>query len=135
MAVYKGKDAKILINATTLGYVDSATCDIGRGTEGYYEVGSPEPRELVQGNTEITGSISRVWMDTTLASLVGTTPAAVLTSFDLVFKASTTADGSCPLVSLTDCRLETASIDISQDGYVMGDIDFLARSYLITTVV
>lgn len=132
MAVYKGKDAQIKLGDNVLEYAESASVDIGRGSEGYYEIGSPNPKEVVQGNTEITGSISRVWMDTTLAELVGTPATAVLTVFNLSFQASNVS--GAPLISLTSCIVETAMIDISQDGYVMGDIDFVATDYSITTV-
>lgn len=132
MAVYKGKDARIILGTTTLGYVESASVDIGKGAEGYYEVGSPHPVEIVQGNVEITGSISRVWMDTTLAELVGTVPEEVLTAFNLEFRAST--DSGAPTIKIGGCKVESGSLDLSQDGFLMGDIDFIASDYTITTL-
>lgn len=134
ITVFKGKDAKIVYNGTTLGNVDSASVDIARGVETYYEVGSGAPAEIVEGNVEITGSLSRAWLDTTLAELIGTDTTTALSAFTLVLKASTTADGTTPQITVGGCKVESGTIDITQDGYVMGDVDFVGKTYTLTTV-
>jgi hypothetical protein len=127
---YRGKDAKLYLGGTLLALAQSASVEINPNPERLFEVGSPIAVGIEMGNVEISGSISRIWYDQNTLKLLGlegsTASPPVLSKFDLVFKSSPTG---APVVSLHDCVVSTGSIDIPQDGWLMGDIDFLAREY------
>lgn len=123
-SVYKGWNAKILKDGTEIGYAESASVEIATGVEAYYEIGSRAPATIVPGNQEVTGSLSRAWINKDyLALIVGT---GSLTLFELVFKADN-ATGA-PWIYCYDCLFETGSVDIPQDGFLTEDYDFRAKS-------
>lgn len=122
--VFKGWKAKILINGNEIGNCDAVSLEITTGVEPYYGIGSREPVTLVEGNEEITGTMSKVWVNKTYLNLC--TGATGLTFFDLIFKAGEAA-GS-PWVYVYDCKFETGSLDIPQDGFLTEDYDFRAMS-------
>ena len=123
--VYKGWNAKIYKDGVLIGYCDSASVDIATGLDPYYEIGSRVPSYLTEGNQEVTGSISKAWIDTDyLALVVGT---STLTEFDLVFKASSSQSGA-PWIYCYDCKFESGSLDIPQDGVLTESYDFRAKS-------
>lgn len=129
VTVYKGWNAKIYKDGTLVGRCDSVSCDISTGVEPYYEIGSRNPSTLVPGNLEITGSMSKAWVDNTWLELLDS--GGNLTHFELVFQAGTVT-GS-PWVYLYDCLFETGSIDIPQDGILTEDYDFRATSMGLTS--
>ncbi len=127
--VYKGWNAKIYLDDLELGCCESASVEIASNIEPYYCVGARDAQALVEGNQEITGSISRAWVNTYYLALVASTGA--LSEFTLVFKASE-ASGA-PWIYCYNCKFETGSVDIPQDGFLMEDYDFRARSIGFTT--
>lgn len=127
--VFKGWKAKILIDGNEIGYAESVSVEISTGVEPYYEIGSRSPATIVEGNEEITGSISKAWINTDYLTLC--TGATGLTFFDLVFKAGE-ASGA-PWVYLYDCKFETGSLDIPQDGFLTEDYDFRATKIELQT--
>ena len=122
MTVLKGWNAEIYYEGTKIGFAESASVEIATGVEPYYEIGSRLPKELVPGNQEVTGSISKAWINTDYLALV--VPSGTLTSFTLAFKASTAG----PTVYAYGCVFETGSLDIPQDGFLTEDYDFRATS-------
>jgi len=132
MVVYRGKDAKILIDDTEVGYAESVTIDIARNVEQIWEIGSNLPAYLAEGNVEITGSMDRAFVDLALVSLVGETSSTTLPEFSIVAKCATLPEA--PIISLSGCKVDSATEDISQDGTVMFNIDFIATSYSIGTI-
>lgn len=125
MAVYKGWNAKIYQDGTEIGYCDSVSVDVATGLEPYYEIGSRQPKALVAGNEEITGSMSRAWIDTAMLALLSSGNME-LTQFDLTFQAG--SGGDAMYVYLYDCKFETGTVDIPQDGFLTQDFDFRALS-------
>jgi hypothetical protein len=132
MACYSGRNAQILIGAsiataTAVGAAESASLEITTGLEPYNEIGEFTPYCIAEGNQEITGSISRMWIDLKFLNYLRKTSSDVLSEFFLIFRAGTSA-GS-PYIYAKQCKAETVSIDISQDGFVMNDIDFRALEW------
>lgn len=123
--IYKGWNAKIYIGGLEIGCCESASIDVNQNLERYYCIGNRDAYATVPGNLEITGSISRAWINCYYLNLVigsnGTIP-----QFDLVFKAST--ETGAPWIYCYNCRFETGSIDIPQDGVLTEDYDFIAES-------
>jgi hypothetical protein len=128
---YKGWKALILIDDTEIGYTESVTLDVATGLEPYYQHGSRYPADLAEGNEELTGSISRAWIDMELMTFAvtndadGKGSAAGLTAFELYMYLDP-ADTGAPFMYVYGCKAESGAIDIPQDGFVMGDIDFRA---------
>jgi len=123
MPVYRGWNAKIYKDGTLLGYAQSVTFDIENNLEAYYEIGSRTPVDLVEGNQEVTGTIERLWVDTTLLSLVS---GSTLTEFTIDVYVGTMK------VKMEGCKTETGSIDVPQDGEIRGSYDFRAKSITVS---
>lgn len=126
--IYKGWQARILKDGTEIGCCESASVEIATGLEPYYCIGSRTPATIAPGNQEITGSISKALINTAYLSLI--TGSGSLSSFTLVFKASTAAG---PWIYCYNCKFESGSIDIPQDGVLMEDYDFRAVSVGLRT--
>lgn len=144
MPTYKGWKAFIQIADTSealvdLGYSESVTVDVATGLEPYYQHGSRRPvlptatapSGLSTGNEEITGSISRAWINNGLLELLapGTVAASVVLQ-EFVLYCYIDPTGTAPWMYLYGCKLESGSFDIPQDGFIMNDVDFRAL-YLV----
>ena len=125
MTVFKGWNAKIYKDGIQIGLADSASVEIATNLEAYYEIGSRVPTDLVEGNQEVTGSISKAWIDTNYLSLVAAS--STLTSFDLCFEV-----GDLKLYCY-DCKFERGSVDIPQDGFLKEDYDFRAKEVAVVS--
>jgi len=129
--VFKGWNASIYVRVGSgawqlVGQADSVSIEIATGVEPYYGIGQRIPETLVEGNEEITGSLSRAWVNVDYLALLGAGGVA-LTEFDLVFQAGTQA-GPGPWVYVYNCKFETGTVDIPQDGFLTEDYDFRAIS-------
>lgn len=131
--VYKGWNAKIFIGNladpptwTEIGCADSVSVDITANVESYYCIGSKDPYAIVEGNREITGSLSKAWVNTYYLNLLC---GGTLGEFHLLFKAGTSS--GAPMVYLYNCKFESGSIDIPQDGFLTEDYDFRAKSIAV----
>jgi len=136
--VFKGWNAKIYIRTDAgwneVGFAESVTLEIATGVEPYYGIGSRQPATLVEGNEEITGTLTRAWVNVDYLTLLGAGGAA-LTEFDLLFKAGEVAGfpaSEQPWVYVYNCKFETGSLDVPQDGFLTEDYDFRAMSVHIT---
>lgn len=133
MTVFKGIHAEIQLRKpaasgtpTALGCCESATLEISHSMEAYYCIGSGDASDIVEGNTEITGTLTRAWIDISLISLLELDANNALTEFDLFFFAN---PAKTLFIYAYYCKAETGSIDLSQDGFTMHDIDFRAKSW------
>lgn len=131
MAVYKGWNAAILYNGSTIGFCDSASVEIATGVEPYYGIGYRQAQTLIEGNEEITGSISKAWINTDYLSLLSPGGSTLLSEFTLIIKAGVGSGG--PQVACYNCKFETGSIDVPQDGFLTEDYDFRAQSVVVET--
>ena len=120
--VLKGWNAKIYKDGVLVGKVSTVSVTVATGLDPFYEIGSRTPSVLTEGNLEITGSMEKAWIDTNYLSLV--LSSGVLTDFDLVFKAALAA--GAPWIYLYDCKFESATVDIPQDGVMTESYDFRA---------
>lgn len=135
VTVYRGKDAKILIDEQQVGLAQSASVDVDTGMETLYEIGNPNPVANEPSSLEITGSIERIIGDAELFKKAVPSYSGgkyTLTTFSLVFKASE-GEGA-PLISLTNCVAESGSFEIPVDDWLTESIDFRATSITVTTV-
>ena len=122
MPVYKGWNAKIYKDDVEIGHADSASVEIATNLEAFYEIGGRQPTDLVEGNEEVTGSISKAWVNKAYLQLV--TGSGSLTEFDLCFEIG---NGAVKLYCY-DCKFERGAVDIPQDGFLKEDFDFRAKS-------
>lgn len=134
--VYKGWRAFILWNKKggssydQVGYSESVTVDVATGLEPYYQHGGRRPVDLQEGNEEITGSISRAWVDNDLLNLLspgGYDGTGTMVEFALYCYLDYIG---APWMYIYGCKLESGSFDIPQDGFIMNDVDFRAL-YLV----
>jgi len=128
MTIYKGWNASLLLRIPyssgtwlTIGCAESISFEIARNLEAYYCLGAATPADIVEGNLEITGSLSRAWVNTYYLDLVGQ---STLTSFDICVNIGSTG----PQVYIYGCKFEKGTVDIPQDGFLKEDYDFRATS-------
>lgn len=129
--IYKGWNAKIYIGEPwiEIGCAESVSVDITANLDAYYCIGKRTPEAVMEGNLEITGSISRAWVNIYYLNLI--ISETVLPTFHLCFKAS--EESNAPWIYLYDCKFEGGTIDIPQDGVLMEDYDFRAESIAVVT--
>ena len=128
--IFKGWNARIYIQIPggtwqEIGTAESVSLDIDTGIEPYYEIGSRTPATLVEGNEEITGSLSRAWVNVDYLTLLGAGGVA-LREFNLCFRTGEPAGVTGPYVYVYGCKFESGSLDIPQDGFLTEDYDFRA---------
>jgi len=128
MTTYKGWNAKIYKEGVEIGYAESASVDIATNLEAFYQMGARQPVELKEGNEEVTGSISKAWIDSNYLKLVSPGGSNALTDFTLCF-----AVGTSPSVQVYcyNCKFEKGALDIPQDGFLKEDYDFRALTIAI----
>ena len=124
MATYKGWNAKIYKDGLLIWHCDSASVEIATNLEAYYEIGSRVPTDLVAGNQEVTGSLSKAWVNKDYLQLVAGT--GTLSEFDLCFEVE-----NGPKIYCYDCKFERGAVDIPQDGWLKEDFDFRAKSVAV----
>ena len=122
----KGWKGVIKVDGSDVVRVESATIDISRNLDSYYEIGSHQPTELLEGNEEITGTINRAWIDLDMLDLI-LTAGGDLTEFTLYLSMGT--DTNSPYVYLYNCKLEGSSLDAPQDSVWMNNVDFRAKTW------
>ena len=83
MTVIKGHRAILHKDGVAIGYTESISVDITRNVDPFYEHGSPRPQALIEGNEEITGSISRAWVDWNLLDAILKTGNTALDEFNI----------------------------------------------------
>lgn len=135
VTVMKGSMALIYysIGAGTylpVGYTESLSVDFGRNIDPFYQHGDVQPIDIVEGNEEITGSITRAWLDWKLldAILRGAGNDYLLPEMVLYVMARVGPD-SFSYLYLTGVKIGDASLDIPQDGFLMQDVDFRAKGW------
>jgi len=127
MTIVKGHRAIIHFAAAAIGYTESISVDITRSVDPFYEHGDPRPQALIEGNEEITGSISRAWVDWTLLDAIMKTGNTALDSVTITIMTRDRAVGV--YLYLYGCKISDTSLDVPQDGFLMQDIDFRAKSW------
>jgi len=132
--VYKGRDASIIVNGTTIGVAESATAEITTNVEPYWEIGEKYPAALMEGNIEITGDITRAVIDTNLLNFITdatTKEFGVLTTFDVLIRLGPVGSG-LPAIYVEDCLPEGESIDVPQDGVVSETFTYRGTKPVLT---
>jgi len=132
---YRGIDAEIILDGTTVAVAQSASVEVAAASEAAYEIGSSFPVDIRSGNVEITGSLEKIGVrDPRFQFLtLGPDPATTtLAEFTLEFKLG--KESGAPRFRATGCKFETGGVDIPQDGWITETMDFRAKSYELTTV-
>jgi len=130
MPVYRGWNAKILIDGTEVGRVQQVRVDIDHSLEAYFEAGTRNAQQIIEGPINITGSFKRAWIDTTYLSLISGTSS--LSSFDLYIEVWNKPAGSSSSLAfglyVYNCKLGKGSITVPQEGILTEDYTFIAKS-------
>ena len=127
MPVIKGHRAIIHYQGVAIGYTESVSVDITRNVDPFYEHGDPRPQALIEGNEEVTGSISRAWVDWTLLNAILKSGNTALGVFNITIYSRASELGG--ILYLYGCKVTDTSLDIPQDGFLMQDIDFRAKTW------
>lgn len=133
MPIYKGWNAKIILDGTEVGKVQQVKIDIDHSLEAYFEAGNRQTVNIVEGPLHITGSLRRAWVDITYLNLISGSGA--LSSFDLYIEVwNKPASGSDSLAMglyVYDCKFSKGTITIPQDGVLTEDYNFIAKSVAV----
>ncbi len=133
MPVYKGWNAKILIDGTEVGKVQQVRIDIDHSLEAYFEAGNRSTLQIVEGPMNITGSFKRAWVDTTYLSLIS--GSGSLSSFDLYIQVWNKPPDQSPSFALGlyvyDCKFSKGTITVPQEGVLTEDYTFIAKSVAV----
>ena len=127
MTIVKGHRAIIHYEGVPIGYTESISVDITRNVDPFYEHGDPRPQALIEGNEEITGSMSRAWVDWTLLNAILKSGNTALGVVDIWVMVRDNDVGG--YLYLYNCKITDTSLDIPQDGFLMQDVDFRAKSW------
>ena len=123
----KGHMAILMYQGVSIGYSESVSVDITRNVDPFYEHGDPRPVKLVEGNEEITGSISRAWVDWQLLNCILLSGTTGLPGYLDVYIKLRGADLN--YLYLSNVKFGDTSLDIPQDGFLMQDVDFRATRW------
>jgi len=123
--IMKGWNVKVYVNDVEVGRASSLTLEVATGLDPFYELGSRKPAELVEGNEEITGTLTRAVIDTSLLAYASTSgqTSEKLPYFNIKFVSQITGN---PTVWCYCCKAETWSPDLPQDDFITEDLDFRA---------
>ena len=123
----KGHMAILMYQGVSIGYSESVSVDITRNVDPFYEHGDPRPVKLVEGNEEITGSISRAWVDWQLLNCILLSGTTALPGYLDIYIKLRGADLN--YLYLSNVKMGDTSLDIPQDGFLMQDVDFRATRW------
>jgi hypothetical protein len=115
----KGTECKITFAGSVLGYADSVSISIDTGASKKHEIGDRVPKVIKAGLMDVTGSLSRAYVDTTLLQRASGT--GDLPTFDII------ASGPNGQIKVSGCMVTSWSLDLPLDDWVMDSIDFTAK--------
>jgi hypothetical protein len=123
------KDVDISINGKIIGGAESVSVTITRGgQEAAYEGGNYLPVEIVDGKIEISGEISRAFIDVDLLNELFPNQ-SLMPSFTL---SGTISSGKNPGrdIKVFGCKPDSINItDLNLDGYAKNTIPFKALNW------
>jgi len=130
MTTYKGWDVTLEMaeelagTYSVIGKARSISVEVSSGIEPIYGVGNRDPVILKEGRREITGSLERVFFDSTYFDAIG-----AATDYQPSFRIRAKI-GAGPDMTLTleGVKFETWSPDMPQDDYLVESLDFRAKS-------
>lgn len=112
----------------TVGKARSVSVEVTRSSETVYEIGSSDPACIKEGRKEITGSIEHMYVSDAFYDAIQ--PERPKTpSFTLKAKIGTTPDKT---ITLSGVKLESWSLDVPQDDYLVESVDYKATSCDLT---
>lgn len=131
---YKGVNARVYMpsvdNAYPVAYAESASVDITTNLETAFTLGSARAQTVSAGNVDISGSLSGYWIDTEFLKLLGRDSCYALeNTFTLQLYTSYCDAGGAPYLYLYGCKADGLSFDLSQDGFLMHDLDFICTDW------
>jgi len=114
-----------------VGYIQSASVSHTAGLEPIREIGSREPKEIKEGNIEITLSIERCFIDNHLFEVISRDELSKH-EFDIELYPKGTGAGN-PIITVRG-KFGSYTYDMTQDGIIMESVDFSGRQISIGTV-
>jgi len=126
------KDVEITIGNKVLGGAEEASVSAKRDNTFAYEGGNYAPVEIVEGKFDISGELTRAFIDVTLLNEIFPLDQALLPSFDIT---ATITSGKTPGRTITLHGVKFDSIDISSlsmDGYAKNKLPFKALKLVLS---
>jgi len=131
----KGWNVKLTLDGSEVGYASSVSWDVATNIEEYYELGSPKPAVIVEGNYEVSGTLEKAFVDAPLLTLIAGSSGLNLgqTSLTLTATAPKNVESGKEYyeITLSGVKLETVSNEFPQDGFLTDSIDFKATDIKI----
>ena len=114
---------------TLIGYTESLSVDFGRNVDPFYQHGDHQPVDLVEGNEEINGSISRAFINWDLLDAILVSGTNGILPEVMLYVAAKVYPSGFKYLYLYNCKFGDSSLDFPQDGFLMQDVDFIARTW------
>ena len=127
MKVFKGFTAKIFMDNLEVGNCTNVTFQTTQNIEAYYGIEDTFPTWINEGTREISGTLTRPWVNIYYLSLLLGGMISVLPgkfAFTLALRSST--DDDAPLLYLYNCRFNKGHIDIPASGFLEESYDFIS---------
>lgn len=130
--MFKGFEGTIMFNGDVVGRAESFSIDVSNNLDKFFEVGSRLAAELKEGNFEVSGSISSGFINSAkLALAIGGDGESMfaqqrLPSFEIVGMVENVNTGKTEKVTLKGCKIDSWSLDLPAEDWVMESVDFQA---------
>jgi len=128
---YRGKNVSLIwegVTTAALAKAMSVSFEINTNIKGYYEAARRLPERLEEGNVEITGTLSRLWIDLQMLSYIDKDPGTLLQEeFNIIMQLVNVPNPH--QFKLIKCKLGTLKVSTDAEGYVTEDVDFTALAY------
>jgi hypothetical protein len=129
MPVSKGWQGKVQIDGDTLGNVADVSVDISNNLNPVRVFNNRGADQISLGIQEVTGSISHLWLDFTLAGygISSGTTVSNLPDFNMWLYPAGLGTSGYPYLFVSGVKLDTHGISTPQDDFAMEDVDFIGK--------
>lgn len=113
----------------SLGYAQNVSLTQNDNLQAVYAIGARSPKEIKEGRIEIDGTIGYLWIDRGLLGWIhgtGTSadPSTLVKGALSTFDMELSPDGGTTTFTITDCKLGTYSLNVTEDGITAENVTF-----------
>jgi len=115
----------------TVGYAQGLSWEVSAASDPVTVIGQKDPKEVVPGRAEITGTVDEFFVDRRLFQQADKAVQGQLVEFDM--DVVDNPDAANPIyVKFEKVKFGTWNYDMSADGFTANNTDFTARNMLIS---
>lgn len=133
--VFKGWEAKIYVHDVhdlEIGTCKNVNVEYSSSIDPYYEIENPNMIPITSvdqlGLIEISGSLQKAWVNIYYLRLLFGGDSLTIPNFEFDLRLVSSTSFGSPILYLYQCRFKKGSINISQNGWIEENYDFIAFS-------